>query len=140
MNNQYTLRNNALAFNNGYNRQTTLSDIQTSTVDHSNAEQLLEALKELSRLNKWIFITHTADIPERSILEAAGIDLSKLVVLKESSSLSDLEVINKALCANTASAIISAKPKRHKDALSVLQHAAEFTTKVMFTNSSVCLH
>ncbi|MGF1763695.1 hypothetical protein [Aliivibrio kagoshimensis] len=140
MSNQYTLHNNALAFNNGYNRKNPLSGIQTSTVDNSDADQLLKTLKELSRLNKWIFITHTADIPERGILEAAGIDLSKLVVLKESSSLSDLEVINKALCANTASAIISAKPEHHKDALSVLQHAAEFTTKVMFTSSAVSLH
>lgn len=140
MNNHNVSLNNSNAFSANYNRHNSVSPIQPSTADQTDALHLLNDLKKLSQLNKWIFITHTAEIPSRATLEAAGIDLRKLVVLKESASLSELEVINKALCANTASAIISSKPKLHEDVLSVLQSATVYSTKVMFTDSSVSLH
>ncbi|MBL4831404.1 MAG: hypothetical protein JKY55_16155 [Aliivibrio sp.] len=140
MNNHNVSLNNSNAFSANYNRHNSVNPLQSSTADQMDSLHLLRNLKELSQLNKWIFITHAADIPSRAILEAAGIDLRKLVVLKESTSLSELEVINRALCANTASAIISSKPKLQEDVLSVLRNATVYSTKVMFTGSSVSLH
>lgn len=67
----------------------------------------IKILKSLSKQNKWIFITANTAMPSSEILMLHGIELSRLIRLKASHHLNELETIEKAKKSGTASAIIS---------------------------------
>ena len=68
---------------------------------------LLSRLSMLSKRPSWLLFTSEATLPTTSELIAFGIDTNKVIKIKASTSMSEKDIILKALKAQNASAIVS---------------------------------
>lgn len=108
--NRYFIMNRAMTLNtysNSFNHS--ISQHVTSAANLVNAQcesHFIQTLKSLSKQNKWIFITANTTMPSCETLLMHGVELNRLIRLKPSHHLSEMETIEKAKQCGTASAII----------------------------------
>lgn len=94
-------------YSNSFNHS--ISQHVTSAANLVNAQcesHFIQTVKTLSKQNKWIFITANTSMPSCETLLMHGVELNRLVRLKPSHHLSEIETIEKAKLSGTASAII----------------------------------
>lgn len=67
----------------------------------------LRILKQASQQNRWIMFIGDEAMVDKRLLQGAGIDLNKVLLLKNKKGLSDQELMEKALNTGNCSAVIA---------------------------------
>ncbi|OEF24148.1 hypothetical protein [Vibrio rumoiensis] len=103
----------------------------------SASSPLFSRLSMLSKRPRWLLFTAEATLPTIPELVAFGIDASKVVKIKASLSMTEKDIILKAISAKNASAIVSSDNFSCEDKASLILKAKEVGCEIFFMDQSI---
>ncbi len=98
---------------------------------------LFSRLSMLSKRPSWLLFTAGATLPTTPELDAFGIDARKVVKIKASNSMSEKDIIIKALNAKNASAIVASDHFSHQDKQELIALAQQNSCELFFMSASI---
>jgi cell division inhibitor SulA len=116
---------------------------QTRTYSHFNvlaqptqpinaSAQLLQQLAALSQLNQWILFTSECPRPDLSQLTASNICCKNVIQMKPSHSLTEIEIVMKAIRSGNAAAVVASSQIDLVNQSLLQEMAKEFGCEVFF--------
>lgn len=103
----------------------TLTEILTTQAGEQALGLVLPALARLSHERRWLAWIAPPHIPAGPMLAAAGVDLSRVLVVHPKATADGLRAVERALCAGTCGAVLAWLSGPDQRILQRLQHAAE---------------
>lgn len=125
-----------------YEQNRSYSPINHTAVTSSDFSHFLAVLHELSQKQRWVFFTSNVPVPSKAVLLSAGIDINKIVVMKASRTMTEEQIISKAISCGTASAIIGLKPSTTSQYQALNKQAERNNVRAFFfpPNTPTLLH
>ncbi|MGO2324268.1 hypothetical protein [Vibrio casei] len=103
----------------------------------SASSPLLSRLSMLSKRPSWLLFTSEATLPTTSELIAFGIDTNKVIKIKASTSMSEKDIILKALKAQNASAIVSGDNFTEEEKNELTLKAKQVSCEIFFMDQHI---
>lgn len=125
-----------------YGQIESYSSTHHTTLTSSEFSNFLAVLQDLSHQQRWVFFTSNAPVPSKAVLLSAGIDISKIVVMKPSRTMTEEQIISKAISCGTASAIIGLLPSTTSQCQAITEQAKRSNVRTFFfpSNAATLLH
>ncbi len=102
-----------------------LTEIRTHQVGNRALALVLPALARLSQERRWLAWIAPPDIPAGPLLAAAGVDLSRVLVVHPRACTDGLRAVEQALRAGTCGAVLAWLTRADDETLHRLRSAAE---------------
>lgn len=104
---------------------------------YSENSSLFSRLSMLSKKPNWLLFTAGAILPTNQELQTFGIETHKVIKIKASHSMTEKDIILKALAAKNASAIVASDNFSAQDKDTLRTQARQNGCEVFFMNNSI---
>ncbi|MGV3000799.1 hypothetical protein [Vibrio sp. E150_018] len=103
----------------------------------SENSSLFSRLSMLSKRPNWLLFTAGATLPTNQELQSFGIEAHKVIKIKESHSMTEKDIILKALNAKNASAIVASDNFSIQDKEALKNQASQSGCEIFFMDSTI---